>query len=100
MPWGHAMNLIKFIVLLLFIVVSVDYTAAENMSNTISNILVQGVMEPCPDDDGDGFNDKDCGGSDCDDTDELVNPDAEEICNGVDDNCNFFTDEGFDMDFD
>ncbi len=33
-------------------------------------------------------------GGDCDDDDDSVNPDADETCNEVDDNCNGYTDEG------
>ncbi len=33
-------------------------------------------------------------GTDCDDTDLGVNPDASEYCNGVDDNCNTLVDDG------
>lgn len=33
-------------------------------------------------------------GDDCDDTDEAVSPDAEEVCNGVDDDCDGDIDEG------
>ncbi len=59
-----------------------------------------------PDDDGDGFGD--AGGmsltcdpeegwvdndEDCDDGSDAVNPDADEICNGVDDDCDDETDE-------
>jgi MYXO-CTERM domain-containing protein len=61
-----------------------------------------------PDTDGDGYGDQDlpvmssCSpgagwlelGSDCDDTDALVNPDQPEICNGTDDDCNGLRDEG------
>ena len=36
------------------------------------------------DGDADGF----CAPEDCDDTDASINPDAEEVCNGYDDNCN------------
>lgn len=37
---------------------------------------------------------------DCDDNDPSVNPEAEEICDGIDNNCNGITDEGFDIDLD
>jgi hypothetical protein len=36
--------------------------------------------------------------SDCDDTDEDVNPDATEYCNGYDDNCDGYTDESTSVD--
>ncbi len=42
------------------------------------------------DKDGDGFKNKE----DCDDGDAGVNPDADEICDGVDNNCNGSVDEG------
>ena len=44
--------------------------------------------------DGDGFGPgKACGG-DCNDGDPKINPGQKEICNGIDDNCNGFIDEG------
>ncbi len=66
------------------------------------------------DDDGDGFGLTDatettCSGlpsgysetpGDCDDTRTAVNPDAEEVCDGRDNDCDGATDEGFDMDGD
>ena len=37
-----------------------------------------------------------CGGDDCDDSVPSVNPTGTEICNGVDDDCDFSVDEGLD----
>ncbi len=45
---------------------------------------------PCPDVDVDGFST--CDG-DCDDDDPFVNPDATEVANGVDDDCNGIVDD-------
>ncbi len=47
------------------------------------------------DDDGDGFSIED---GDCDDDDADINPDAEEICDGIDNNCNDRTDEAMRFD--
>jgi hypothetical protein len=60
-----------------------------------------------PDDDGDGFGDPmgvitDCAapdgyvsdGTDCDDRDAAVSPDADEACNAIDDDCDTEVDEG------
>ncbi|HII72719.1 TPA: PKD domain-containing protein, partial [Candidatus Woesearchaeota archaeon] len=49
------------------------------------------------DTDFDGFTS--CNG-DCNDTNGAINPNVTELCNFVDDNCNFQIDEGFDTDFD
>ena len=51
------------------------------------------VVQPTEDidDDGDGFTENQ---GDCDDSDPSVNPIAEEVENGIDDNCNGETDEG------
>jgi len=46
--------------------------------------------------DGDGYNTY----IDCDDMNPDVHPGAEEVCNGLDDNCNGRIDEGFDNDYD
>ena len=53
------------------------------------------------DDDGDGHERAgwsmgvECIGSDCDDQSPDVNPDAAEVCNGIDDNCNGKTADHF-----
>jgi len=48
------------------------------------------------DNDGDGY----LAPEDCDDNDASINPEAEEICDGIDNNCNIQIDEGFDTDAD
>jgi hypothetical protein len=55
------------------------------------------VCEPAKarDNDGDGYNYYD---GDCNDDDPAVNPEAREVVNGIDDNCDGFTDEDLDGD--
>lgn len=60
----------------------------------------------CVDNDGDGYGspgDATCdngAAEDCNDDNPNINPNAAEICNGVDDNCDGSIDEGFDVDGD
>ncbi len=49
----------------------------------------------CHDNDDDGYADVGCGGTDCDDADNSVNPGASEKCDGIDNDCDSDTDEGF-----
>jgi len=58
-------------------------------------VFAGGVSEE--DNDQDGFTPSQ---GDCDDTDAAVNPDATEVDNGIDDNCDGNIDEGFDTDND
>ena len=58
------------------------------------DLIVSG--DPSNDVDGDGYTSD----VDCNDNDPAVNPGATEICNGIDDNCDGTTDEGFDVDLD
>ena len=66
------------------------------------NALVVGLQGAgfCQDADGDGHQDEACGGDDCDDANQYVHPGAEEMCNGLDENCDGVPDDGFDFDND
>jgi Putative metal-binding motif len=48
---------------------------------------------PCRDLDNDGFAAKGCGKEDCDDADDTINPNAKDLCDGIDNNCNGMIDD-------
>ncbi len=55
---------------------------------------VEAAGPGCPDLDNDGYTDWTCGGLDCDDSDPTVYPGATEVCDGKDNNCDGYVDEG------
>jgi hypothetical protein len=78
----------------------------DNLDNDCDGQVDENVPSWFEDLDGDGFGDaassiQSCtqppgfipDGGDCDDTDPDVNPGAEELCNGIDDNCNGVVDD-------
>jgi hypothetical protein len=87
-----------------------DANAAINPAAT--DVCENGVDEDCSgadatcscastDGDGDGYGDgAACSPVDCNDANSNVNPGATETCNGIDDDCDAVTDEGFDNDGD
>ncbi len=72
---------------------SITWNAADRIDVPLT---VTGVDPGAGDADMDGYS----ADVDCDDDDPAVNPGATETCNGVDDDCDEDTDEGFDQDED
>ena len=72
----------------------------DGLDNDCSDETGTDVGSECYDDDGDGYcEEPPCMNtenteSDCDDTDPSISPEAEEVLNGVDDDCDGFVDEG------
>ena len=74
-----------------------DYCPAKDPEIREDETCGSGDEEPepeCIDNDGDGYGDNCELGSDCDDNNPNINPGAEEICDGIDNNCNNEIDEG------
>jgi len=56
------------------------------------------LMQTMPDADGDGYDKISEGGDDCDDMNPFINPGAEELCDGIDNNCDGQVDNGAESD--
>ena len=78
--------------LLLPVVALACRTATDPKSSSAGLSSEEGTLE---DGDGDGVPD----GEDCDDTNAAIGPDADEVCNGIDDNCDGAVDEGVLLEF-
>ena len=82
--------------------VPASFTVKATMGKTGDCALPQSPVLPrrivliggCVDADGDGFTSTACGGNDCDDSDPAIHPDAGEVCNGKDNNCDGTIDTG------
>ena len=61
-------------------------------------VPASGVCSDCFDPDRDGYGaGPECAGPDCDQTDPEINPAAEEVCDGIDNNCAGGIDEGMEL---
>jgi hypothetical protein len=72
-------------------VTAIDVASPDNGASGTwdsNSITIGGPL--CPDNDNDGFSPDggSCGPVDCDDSDNTVHPNAQEVCDGVDNDCN------------
>jgi uncharacterized protein YjbI with pentapeptide repeats len=65
----------------------------DGIDNDCDGLTDEDCDVSCPDVDGDRYRNITCGGTDCNDNDELINPGATEICDTIDNNCNSQIDE-------
>ena len=68
-------------------------------SDDVEDSATDTLGAPAEDEDNDGFLSHLAGGSDCDDEDASVNPAAEEVCDGVDNNCDGSIDDGLSVSY-
>lgn len=83
----------KYLIIGLFIIMYLPTVKAEFVT-TEANYTIN--KDTSSDEDGDGFGTDE----DCDDTNNTIHPDAEELCDGIDNNCEMRIDEGCDTDGD
>jgi ASPIC and UnbV/FG-GAP-like repeat/Putative metal-binding motif/PKD domain len=83
------------------LVLRLDSFEGEKSSVEVSSLkfgsVVVTLTPEAIDDDQDGFTENQ---GDCNDIDSAINPNATELCDGIDNNCNGQIDEGFDQDGD
>ncbi|MFC1753721.1 MopE-related protein [Thermoproteota archaeon] len=72
----------------------ISYNNAATGADAFWDYLEIVPYSACQDFDNDTYQNIACGGTDCDDTDPNVNPGESEICNGIDDDCSTFVDDG------
>ena len=72
-----------------------DAPTSEYGWGRIRGLEAAGLYCTCQDNDSDGHFSNTCGGDDCDDESAAIHPEATEVCNGIDDDCDgsFFTGE-------
>jgi hypothetical protein len=77
---------------------NINFSVYSSESTGFSPVLFLEYEANCADADNDGFGYGDCSGElDCNDTNSGINPNATEICNYIDDDCNLLIDDtGYD----
>jgi hypothetical protein len=77
-----------------FINPGAEELCGDSRDNDCDELVDEGCDPTCPDEDGDNYQNDACGGNDCDDTNAFINPGVAEVCgDGVDANCNGYSDE-------
>jgi hypothetical protein len=66
----------------------------DGVDNDCNGVVDDGLICTCPDADGDGYPPVACGGTDCVDTNPAIHPDAPELCDGINNDCDASTPDG------